>query len=87
MQVEQINEAIEAIETIVHFAPGKITLHRFKWRERMFIVRRTLYKTSQREGENRILLFSVKCDSNDVFRISFNLLDFTWRLESVTMNG
>lgn len=73
-------EIKQKIKTGVIFTSGGIYIKWFEWNLRKIAVKRITHRWWTKEGENKILHFSVLGDGG-YYEISYNLKTFEWILE------
>ena len=66
----------EPIDVIVHFDEKVMYPLRFKWREKVYKIKRELNRLIKTEGQFKKIHFSVMADSADIYEIVFDGMDF-----------
>jgi hypothetical protein len=84
MVYEEINEAIEVIS---YFKAGKLKPLRFRWKERVYKVRKINGVWVDKEGYNKQHHYSIIADSTDYFELRFNTDNMVWTIGRIYMIG
>ncbi|MFC1668583.1 hypothetical protein ACFL1T_04305 [Chlamydiota bacterium] len=75
----------EKIDVLASFIGGKITVIRFRWKNTAFIVNKTTGKWTKRDGPYPIYYFSVCCNKQDVYELSFNSRTLSWKIIALSI--
>ncbi|MDH4222510.1 MAG: hypothetical protein OEV55_03105 [candidate division Zixibacteria bacterium] len=73
----------EKIEVLALFQQGKILPLRFKWKGRTYRISRLENKWKSDSGEKYIWNFSVSDSASNLFHLTYNEEQHTWKLSRV----
>jgi len=79
--VERVQELGEPIEMIGHFAGGRVSPCRFRWKGRVYRVARVSSTWESRRGGIMNHHFVVRPSAGDVYEISFNTHTLGWTVD------
>jgi hypothetical protein len=79
--VENVQELGEPIEMIGHFAGGRVSPCRFRWKGRVYRVARVSSTWESRRGGIMNHHFVVRTSAGDVYEISFNTHTLGWTVD------
>jgi hypothetical protein len=78
------NQVFEPVEVIVHFNNKKISIIRFKWKEKVYKVTEMLQSWDIPSGDNFSTHFVVICGRNELLcELAMNFTDKKWRWELI----
>ncbi len=80
MTIETVNEVVPVI---AHFDTDKVRPLRFQWRGRTYHVIVVNAAWDSREGDNRIIYFSVRTKESSSFELIYNTGRFVWTIGQV----
>lgn len=72
----------EPIKVLASFAPQKIQIHFFSWRERTYKVESMNLFHIGKDGDKKLYNFAVSADGNS-YQLTFNPVTLEWELEDV----
>ena len=75
------------IEVIAHFTGKAINPLRFLWSNRAYKIKKIRSRWVERQGQVKLVHFTVEVDTSDVVEIIFNNDTFEWRLKMVQWPG
>jgi hypothetical protein len=76
-------EANEQIEVLAEFKNGNLKPRKFRWRNRVYKIKRICGAYRHREGQSMTYNYAVMSDSGNVYEITFNLNKASWYLRRV----
>ncbi|MBL7033758.1 MAG: hypothetical protein ISR91_06400 [Candidatus Delongbacteria bacterium] len=82
MEYEEIGEKIEVIS---YFQGGEIHPLRFRWKERVYHVRKVHGHWSSLLGSYRIYHFSVGVEGPDVYELSYSTETQEWEVSRICL--
>jgi len=82
-----ITEIGEPIVVAAVFRDNLITPRAFLWRTRRYRIEKIMGHYHYFKGVYRQECYSASCGADDVFEISFDTEDMSWRLERVHVEG
>jgi hypothetical protein len=84
MRYEDIGDKIEMIAL---FRDGRINPLKFRWRERVYSVKRVNGEWVSDEGETRMYHYSLMTTGPDVYEITYNSQTKGWMINRVCLVG
>lgn len=75
------------IEMIAHFTGKTINPIRFLWSKRAYKIKKIKHRWVERQGQIKLVHFTVEVDTSDVVEIIFNNETFEWKLKTVQYPG
>ncbi len=82
-----ITEIGESIIVAAVFRDNSITPRSFLWRRRRYRVNKVHGHYHYFKGVYRQNCYSLSCETADIFEVSFDAEDMSWRLERVHVEG
>lgn len=82
--LEAVNHPVEVLSL---FTDGRLRPLRFRWRGRVFKIRRVSGEWSRREGVGKVHYFSVLAENQDYFELAYDVGQCQWRICRVWMEG
>ena len=81
-ETRNYGELNERIEVLAYFQGARIYPRLFIWNNKKYKIKKVNYNWQERQGTERISLFSVST-GHDLYQISFNNTSFSWKIDKI----